>query len=144
MKSIALIAASMLCACRTPDRLPVTRVTERVRTFAARDSLSLTALIRVDTLKRISLAEVSAAATPHMRYSLRLDTLPQASRQPQASRLQLDVYNIRDSVRIIERDSVVYLPAPQADGGREDHTSRILPIALIAVCVAVLVRKASG
>lgn len=128
----------MLCACRTPDRLPVTTVTERVRTFAARDSLSLTALIRVDTLKRISLAEVSAAATPHMRYSLRLDTLPQASR------LQLDVYNIRDSVRIIERDSVVYLPAPQADGGREDHTSRILPIALIAVCVAVLVRKASG
>ncbi|WP_162617815.1 hypothetical protein [Bacteroides ilei] len=79
-----------------------------------------------------------------MRYSLRLDTLPQASRQPQASRLQLDVYNIRDSIRIIERDSVVYLPAPQADGGREDHTSRILPIALIAVCVAVLVRKASG
>ena len=138
MKSIALIAASMLCACRTPDRLPVTTVTERVRTFAARDSLSLTALIRVDTLKRISLAEVSAAATPHMRYSLRLDTLPQASR------LQLDVYNIRDSVRIIERDSVVYLPAPQADGGREDHTSRILSIALIAVCVAVLVRKASG
>lgn len=128
----------MLCACRTPDRLPVTTVTERVRTFAARDSLSLTALIRVDTLKRISLAEVSAAATPHMRYSLRLDTLPQASR------LQLDVYNIRDSVRIIERDSVVYLPAPQADGGREDHTSRILSIALIAVCVAVLVRKASG
>lgn len=128
----------MLCACRTPDRLPVTTVTERVRTFAARDSLSLTALIRVDTLKRISLAEVSAAATPHMRYSLRLDTLPQASR------LQLDVYNIRDSVRIIERDSVVYLPAPQADGGREDHTSRILPIALIAVCVAVLARKASG
>lgn len=128
----------MLCACRTPDRLPVTTVTERVRTFAARDSLSLTALIRVDTLKRISLAEVSAAATPHMRYSLRLDTLPQASR------LQLDVYNIRDSVRIIERDSVVYLPAPQADGGREDHTSRILPIALIAVCVAVLVKKASG
>lgn len=128
----------MLCACRTPDRLPVTTVTERVRTFAARDSLSLTALIRVDTLKRISLAEVSAAATPHMRYSLRLDTLPQASR------LQLDVYNIRDSIRIIERDSVVYLPAPQADGGREDHTSRILPIALIAVCVAVLVRKASG
>ena len=138
MKSIALIAASMLCACRTPDRLPVTTVTERVRTFAARDSLSLTALIRVDTLKRISLAEVSAAATPHMRYSLRLDTLPQASR------LQLDVYNIRDSVRIIERDSVVYLPAPQADEGREDHTSRILPIALIAVCVAVLARKASG
>lgn len=138
MKSIALIAASMLCACRTPDRLPVTTVTERVRTFTARDSLSLTALIRVDTLKRISLAEVSAAATPHMRYSLRLDTLPQASR------LQLDVYNIRDSVRIIERDSVVYLPAPQADGGREDHTSRILPIALIAVCVAVLVKKASG
>ena len=138
MKSIALIAASMLCACRTPDRLPVTTVTERVRTFAAKDSLSLTALIRVDTLKRISLAEVSAAATPHMRYSLRLDTLPQASR------LQLDVYNIRDSVRIIERDSVVYLPAPQADGGREDHTSRILPIALIAVCVAVLVKKASG
>ena len=138
MKSIALIAASMLCACRTPDRLPVTTVTERVRTFAARDSLSLTALIRVDTLKRISLAEVSAAATPHMRYSLRLDTLPQASR------LQLDVYNIRDSVRIIERDSVVYLPAPQADGGREDHTSHILPIALIAVCVAVLARKASG
>lgn len=128
----------MLCACRTPDRLPVTTVTERVRTFAARDSLSLTALIRVDTLKRISLAEVSAAATPHMRYSLRLDTLPQASR------LQLDVYNIRDSVRIIERDSVVYLPAPQADGGREDHTSHILPIALIAVCVAVLARKASG
>lgn len=128
----------MLCACRTPDRLPVTTVTERVRTFAARDSLSLTALIRVDTLKRISLAEVSAAATPHMRYSLRLDTLPQASR------LQLDVYNIRDSVRIIERDSVVYLPAPQADGGREDHTSRILSIALIAVCVAVLARKASG
>lgn len=128
----------MLCACRTPDRLPVTTVTERVRTFAARDSLSLTALIRVDTLKRISLAEVSAAATPHMRYSLRLDTLPQASR------LQLDVYNIRDSVRIIERDSVVYLPAPQADEGREDHTSRILPIALIAVCVAVLARKASG
>lgn len=128
----------MLCACRTPDRLPVTTVTERVRTFAAKDSLSLTALIRVDTLKRISLAEVSAAATPHMRYSLRLDTLPQASR------LQLDVYNIRDSVRIIERDSVVYLPAPQADGGREDHTSRILPIALIAVCVAVLARKASG
>lgn len=128
----------MLCACRTPDRLPVTTVTERVRTFAARDSLSLTALIRVDTLKRISLAEVSAAATPHMRYNLRLDTLPQASR------LQLDVYNIRDSVRIIERDSVVYLPAPQADGGREDHTSRILPIALIAVCVAVLARKASG
>lgn len=128
----------MLCACRTPDRLPVTTVTERVRTFAARDSLSLTALIRVDTLKRISLAEVSAAATPHMRYSLRLDTLPQASR------LQLDVYNIRDSVRIIERDSVVYLPAPQADGGLEDHTSRILPIALIAVCVAVLARKASG
>lgn len=128
----------MLCACRTPDRLPVTTVTERVRTFAAKDSLSLTALIRVDTLKRISLAEVSAAATPHMRYSLRLDTLPQASR------LQLDVYNIRDSVRIIERDSVVYLPAPQADGGREDHTSRILPIALIAVCVAVLVKKASG
>lgn len=128
----------MLCACRTPDRLPVTTVTERVRTFAARDSLSLTALIRVDTLRRISLAEVSAAATPHMRYSLRLDTLPQASR------LQLDVYNIRDSVRIIERDSVVYLPAPQADGGREDHTTRILPIALIAVCVAVLVRKASG
>lgn len=138
MKSIALIAALMLCACRTPDRLPVTTVTERVRTFAARDSLSLTALIRVDTLKRISLAEVSAAATPHMRYSLRLDTLPQASR------LQLDVYNIRDSVRIIERDSVVYLPAPQADGGREDHTSRILSIALIAVCVAVLARKASG
>lgn len=128
----------MLCACRTPDRLPVTTVTERVRTFAARDSLSLTALIRVDTLKRISLAEVSAATTPHMRYSLRLDTLPQASR------LQLDVYNIRDSVRIIERDSVVYLPAPQADEGREDHTSRILPIALIAVCVAVLVKKASG
>lgn len=54
------------------------------------------------------------------------------------------MYNIRDSVRIIERDSVVYLPAPQADGGRENHTSRILPIALIAVCVAVLVRKASG
>ena len=105
MKSIVLIAVSALCGCRSPSPLPVVTVTERVRSFPVKDSLSLTALIRVDTLKRIVLSEVQASATPNMRYRLSLDTLPDASR------LRLDVYNVRDSVRLIERDSVVFVPS---------------------------------
>ena len=92
MKSIVLIAVSALCGCRSPSPLPVVTVTERVRSFPVKDSLSLTALIRVDSLKRIVLSEVHAAATPNIRYHLSLDTLPDASL------LKLDVYNVRDAI----------------------------------------------
>ena len=114
MKSIVLIAVSALCGCRSPSPVPVVAVTERVRSIPVKDSLSLTALIRVDTLKRIVLSEVHAAATPNMRYRLSLDTLRDASL------LKLDVYNVRDSVRLIERDSVVFVPVQQAEAGKPD------------------------
>ena len=109
MKSIVLIAVSALCGCRSPSPVPVATVTERVRSFPVKDSLSLTALIRVDSLKRIVLSEVHAAATPNIRYHLSLDTLPDASL------LKLDVYNVRDSVRLIERDSVVFVPVQKPE-----------------------------
>ena len=115
MKSIALIAVSALCGCRSPSPVPVATVTERVRSIPVKDSLSLTALIRVDTLKRIVLSEVQASATPNMRYRLSLDTLPDASR------LKLDVYNVRDSVRLIERDSVVFVPVQKPETGKPDY-----------------------
>lgn len=138
MKSIALIAASALCGCRTPDRLPATTVTERVRTFPSKDSLSLTALIRTDTLERIVLSEIRSAATPHMRYSLSLDTLPGASR------LKLDVYNVRDSLRIVERDSVVYMPAQGTDAGRPGCRFPLPLVITAAALVAALAGRARG
>lgn len=115
MKSIVLIAVSALCGCRSPSPVPVVAVTERVRSIPVKDSLSLTALIRVDTLKRIVLSEVHAAATPNMRYRLSLDTLRDGSR------LKLDVFNVRDSVRLIERDSVVFVPVRPPETSTSDY-----------------------
>ena len=115
MKSIVLIAVSALCGCRSPSPVPVVAVTERVRSIPVKDSLSLTALIRVDTLKRIVLSEVHAAATPNMRYRLSLDTLRDGSR------LKLDVFNVRDSVRHIERDSVVFVPVRPPETSTSDY-----------------------
>lgn len=115
MKSIVLIAVSALCGCRRPSPVPVVAVTERVRSIPVKDSLSLTALIRVDTLKRIVLSEVHAAATPNMRYRLSLDTLRDGSR------LKLDVFNVRDSVRLIERDSVVFVPVRPPETSTSDY-----------------------
>lgn len=135
MKSIVLIAVSALCGCRTPSPLPVVTVTERVRSFPVKDSLSLTALIRADTLKRIVLSEVQASATPNMRYRLSLDTLPDASR------LRLDVYNVRDSVRLIERDSVVFVPVHKAETSNSDYRFLFFLIPVIVVFGVWLLRK---
>lgn len=130
MKSIVLIAVSALCGCRSPSPVPVATVTERVRSIPVKDSLSLTALIRVDTLKRIVLSEVQASATPNMRYRLSLDTLPDASH------LKLDVYNVRDSVRLIERDSVVFVPVQKPETSKSDY--RLL-FFLVPVAVVLLI-----
>lgn len=135
MKSIVLIAVSALCGCRSPSPVPVVAVTERVRSIPVKDSLSLTALIRVDTLKRIVLSEVHAAATPNMRYRLSLDTLPDASL------LKLDVYNVRDSVRLIERDSVVFVPVQQAEAGKPDDYRFLFFLIPVAVVLFVLLKK---
>ena len=135
MKSIVLIAVSALCGCRSPSPLPVVTVTERVRSFPVKDSLSLTALIRVDSLKRIVLSEVHAAATPNIRYHLSLDTLPDASL------LKLDVYNVRDSVRLIERDSVVFVPVQQAEAGKPDDYRFLFFLIPVAVVLFVLLKK---
>lgn len=135
MKSIALIAVSALCGCRSPSPVPVATVTERVRSIPVKDSLSLTALIRVDTLKRIVLSEVQASATPNMRYRLSLDTLPDASR------LKLDVYNVRDSVRLIERDSVVFVPVQQAETSNPDYRFLFFLVPIIVVLAVWLLRK---
>lgn len=135
MKSIVLIAVSALCGCRSPSPVPVVAVTERVRSIPVKDSLSLTALIRVDTLKRIVLSEVHAAATPNMRYRLSLDTLPDASL------LKLDVYNVRDSVRLIERDSVVFVPVQQAEAGKSDDYRFLFFLIPVAVVLFVLLKK---
>lgn len=135
MKSIVLIAVSALCGCRSPSPLPVVTVTERVRSFPVKDSLSLTALIRVDSLKRIVLSEVHAAATPNIRYHLSLDTLPDASL------LKLDVYNVRDSVRLIERDSVVFVPVQQTEAGKPDDYRFLFFLIPVAVVLFVLLKK---
>lgn len=135
MKSIVLIAVSALCGCRSPSPVPVVAVTERVRSFPVKDSLSLTALIRVDSLKRIVLSEVHAAATPNMRYRLSLDTLRDASL------LKLDVYNVRDSVRLIERDSVVFVPVQQAEAGKPDDYRFLFFLIPVAVVLFVLLKK---
>lgn len=135
MKSIVLIAVSALCGCRSPSPLPVVTVTERVRSIPVKDSLSLTALIRVDTLKRIVLSEVHAAATPNMRYRLSLDTLRDGSR------LKLDVFNVRDSVRLIERDSVVFVPVQQAEAGKPDDYRFLFFLIPVAVVLFVLLKK---
>ena len=135
MKSIVLIAVSALCGCRSPSPLPVVTVTERVRSFPVKDSLSLTALIRVDTLKRIVLSEVHAAATPNIRYHLSLDTLPDASL------LKLDVYNVRDSVRLIERDSVVFVPVRPPEASKSDYRFLFFLIPVAVVFVVWLLRK---
>lgn len=136
MKSIALIAVSALCGCRSPSPVPVATVTERVRSIPVKDSLSLTALIRVDTLKRIVLSEVQASATPNIRYRLSLDTLPDASR------LKLDVFNIRDSVRLIERDSVVFVPVPTDKSSPASDTPSYLPVILIGgILLAVILKR---
>lgn len=135
MKSIVLIAVSALCGCRSPSPVPVVAVTERVRSIPVKDSLSLTALIRVDTLKRIVLSEVHAAATPNIRYHLSLDTLPDASL------LKLDVYNVRDSVRLIERDSVVFVPVQQAEAGKPDDYRFLFFLIPVAVVLFVLLKK---
>lgn len=136
MKSIALIAVSALCGCRSPSPVPVATVTERVRSIPVKDSLSLTALIRVDTLKRIVLSEVHSAATPNIRYRLSLDTLPDASR------LKLDVFNIRDSVRLIERDSVVFVPVPTDESSPASDKPSYLPAILIGgILLAVILKR---
>lgn len=136
MKSIALIAVSALCGCRSPSPVPVATVTERVRSIPVKDSLSLTALIRVDTLKRIVLSEVQASATPNIRYRLSLDTLPDASR------LKLDVFNIRDSVRLIERDSVVFMPVPTDESSPASDKPSYLPVILIGgILLAVILKR---
>lgn len=135
MKSIVLIAVSALCGCRSPSPLPVVTVTERVRSFPVKDSLSLTALIRADTLKRIVLSEVQASATPNMRYRLSLDTLPDASL------LKLDVFNVRDSVRLIERDSVVFVPVQKAETGKSDDYRILFFLVPIIVVLAVWLLK---
>lgn len=135
MKSIVLIAVSALCGCRSPSPLPVATVTERVRSIPVKDSLSLTALIRVDTLKRIVLSEVQASATPNMRYRLSLDTLPDASR------LKLDVYNVRDSVRLIERDSVVFVPVQKPEISKNDNRFFLFLIPIIVVLMVWLLKK---
>lgn len=135
MKSIVLIAVSALCGCRSPSPLPVATVTERVRSIPVKDSLSLTALIRVDTLKRIVLSEVQASATPNMRYRLSLDTLPDASR------LKLDVYNVRDSVRLIERDSVVFVPVQKPEISKNDNCFFLFLISIIVVLMVWLLKK---
>lgn len=135
MKSIVLIAVSALCGCRSPSPLPVVTVTERVRSIPVKDSLSLTALIRVDTLKRIVLSEVQASATPNMRYRLSLDTLPDASR------LKLDVYNVRDSVRLIERDSVVFVPVQKPEISKNDNRFFLFLIPIIVVLMVWLLKK---
>lgn len=135
MKSIVLIAVSALCGCRSPSPVPVVAVTERVRSIPVKDSLSLTALIRVDTLKRIVLSEVHAAATPNMRYRLSLDTLRDGSR------LKLDVFNVRDSVRLIERDSVVFVPVRQAEAGKPDDYRFLFFLIPVAVVLFVLLKK---
>ncbi len=135
MKSIALIAVSALCGCRSPSPVPVATVTERVRSIPVKDSLSLTALIRVDTLKRIVLSEVQASATPNMRYRLSLDTLPDASR------LKLDVYNVRDSVRLIERDSVVFVPVQKPETGKPDYWFLFFFVPIVIVLSVWLLRK---
>ncbi|WP_294586026.1 hypothetical protein [uncultured Phocaeicola sp.] len=135
MKSIALIAVSALCGCRSPSPVPVATVTERVRSIPVKDSLSLTALIRVDTLKRIVLSEVQASATPNIRYRLSLDTLPDASR------LKLDVYNVRDSVRLIERDSVVFMPVQKPETSKTDNRFFLFLIPIIVVLAVWLLRK---
>lgn len=135
MKSIVLIAVSALCGCRSPSPVPVVAVTERVRSIPVKDSLSLTALIRVDTLKRIVLSEVHAAATPNMRYRLSLDTLRDGSR------LKLDVFNVRDSVRLIERDSVVFVPVQQAETSNPDYRFLFFLVPIIVVLAVWLLRK---
>ena len=135
MKSIVLIAVSALCGCRSPSPLPVVTVTERVRSFPVKDSLSLTALIRVDSLKRIVLSEVHAAATPNIRYHLSLDTLPDASL------LKLDVYNVRDSVRLIERDSVVFVPVQKPETGKPDYWFLFFFVPIVIVLSVWLLRK---
>ena len=135
MKSIVLIAVSALCGCRSPSPVPVVAVTERVRSIPVKDSLSLTALIRVDSLKRIVLSEVQASATPNIRYHLSLDTLPDASL------LKLDVYNVRDSVRLIERDSVVFVPVQQAEAGKPDDYRFLFFLIPVAVVLFVLLKK---
>lgn len=135
MKSIVLIAVSALCGCRSPSPVPVVAVTERVRSIPVKDSLSLTALIRVDTLKRIVLSEVHAAATPNMRYRLSLDTLRDGSR------LKLDVFNVRDSVRLIERDSVVFVPVRPPETSTSDYRFLFFLIPVAVVFVVWLLRK---
>lgn len=135
MKSIVLIAVSALCGCRSPSPVPVVAVTERVRSIPVKDSLSLTALIRVDTLKRIVLSEVHAAATPNMRYRLSLDTLRDGSR------LKLDVFNVRDSVRLIERDSVVFVPVRPPETSTSDYRFLFFLIPVAVVFVVWLLKK---
>ena len=135
MKSIVLIAVSALCGCRSPSPVPVVAVTERVRSIPVKDSLSLTALIRVDTLKRIVLSEVHAAATPNMRYRLSLDTLRDGSR------LKLDVFNVRDSVRLIERDSVVFVPVRPPEASKSDYRFLFFFVPIVIVLSVWLLRK---
>lgn len=135
MKSIVLIVVSALCGCRSPSPVSVVTVTERVRSIPVKDSLSLTAMIRVDTLKRIVLSEVQASATPNMRYRLSLDTLPDASH------LKLDVYNVRDSVRLIERDSVVFVPVQKPETSKTDNRFFLFLIPIIVVLMVWLLKK---
>lgn len=92
-------------------------------------------MIRVDTLKRIVLSEVQASATPNMRYRLSLDTLPDASR------LKLDVYNVRDSVRLIERDSVVFVPVQKPEISKNDNRFFLFLIPIIVVLMVWLLKK---
>ena len=71
----------------------------------------------------------------NIRYHLSLDTLPDASL------LKLDVYNVRDSVRLIERDSVVFVPVQQAEAGKPDDYRFLFFLIPVAVVLFVLLKK---
>lgn len=120
----------MLCACRSQPK-PIISTRESIRIERVKDTLSVQALLECDSLNNVLMKSLDIANTPNILPSVNLKD----------NRLTIEAVNIRDSVRIIERDSLVLVPYSNPPP-EKSYSSVYLCVVLLSIPFLIyLIRK---
>lgn len=120
----------MLCACRSVPK-PILQTRESVRIEKVKDTLSLNALLECDSLNNVLLKSLDIAHTPNIRPTVNLKD----------NRLTIDAVNIRDSIRIIERDSIIYTSSSPPSTEKNRPRFFVLLSIAAAICLVYYLYK---
>lgn len=120
----------MLCACRSQPK-PIVSTRESIRIERVKDTLSVQALLECDSLNNVLMKSLAIAHTPNILPSVNLKD----------NRLTIDAVNIRDSIRIIERDSLVLVPYSNPPPEKSSYAVCLCVVLVIAFLIYIFRKR---